>query len=56
MTGSESSWPRPAAAWYRVAVMMIACILSFIDRVLVGPIRAEVAAIATADRLAGRSS
>jgi len=46
MTGTDSSWPRPAAAWYMVGVMMIAYILSFIDRVilglLVGPIRADL--------------
>ncbi len=46
MTGSNGNWPRPAAAWYMVAVLMIGYILSFIDRVvlglLVGPIRADL--------------
>lgn len=39
-------WPRPAVAWYMVIVLMLAYILSFIDRVviglLVGPIRADL--------------
>lgn len=43
---SEPAWPRPAIAWYMVIVLMLAYILSFIDRVviglLVGPIRADL--------------
>ncbi len=46
MSNSQESWPRPAVAWYMVGVLMIAYILSFIDRVvlglLVGPIRADL--------------
>ncbi|MFO0336820.1 MAG: MFS transporter [Pseudomonadota bacterium] len=38
-------WPSAAQAWYLIAVLMVAYVLSFIDRVvlalLVGPIRAE---------------
>ncbi|MEY4358316.1 MAG: transporter, partial [Pseudomonadota bacterium] len=43
---NDESWPRPAVAWYTVIVLMVAYILSFIDRVviglLVGPIRADL--------------
>lgn len=43
----EMDWPRPTIAWYLVIVLMLAYILSFIDRVvlglLVGPIRADLA-------------
>lgn len=43
---NSESWPRPAVAWYTVIVLMVAYILSFIDRVviglLVGPIRADL--------------
>lgn len=43
---TEDNWPRPAVAWYMVIVLMLAYILSFIDRVilglLVGPIRADL--------------
>ena len=43
---TENNWPRPAVAWYMIVVLMIAYILSFIDRVilglLVGPIRADL--------------
>lgn len=43
---AENDWPRPAIAWYMVIVLMLAYILSFIDRVvlglLVGPIRADL--------------
>jgi len=42
----QAPWPRPAVAWYMVIVLMLAYILSFIDRVvlglLVGPIRADL--------------
>lgn len=42
----EDSWPRPAIAWYMVIVLMLAYILSFIDRVILGllvaPIRADL--------------
>ncbi len=42
----ESAWPRPATAWYMVLVLMLAYILSFIDRVVLGllvaPIRADL--------------
>lgn len=42
----ETEGPRPAIAWYTVIVLMLAYILSFIDRVvlglLVGPIRADL--------------
>ncbi|MCU0759035.1 MAG: MFS transporter [Steroidobacteraceae bacterium] len=42
----EADWPRPRVAWYMVIVLMLAYILSFIDRVilglLVGPIRADL--------------
>ncbi len=42
----DDSWPRPAIAWYMVIVLMLAYILSFIDRVilalLVQPIRADL--------------
>lgn len=45
-TADDGGWPRPAVAWYMVIVMMLAYILSFIDRVvlglLVGPIRADL--------------
>lgn len=40
------AWPAPARAWYLVAVLMLAYVLSFVDRVilglLVGPIRADL--------------
>ena len=43
---NEENWPRPAVAWYGVLVLMLAYILSFVDRVviglLVGPIRADL--------------
>lgn len=43
---AESAWPRPAVAWYMVFVLMLAYILSFIDRVVLGllvaPIRADL--------------
>lgn len=43
---TSESWPRPAVAWYTVVVLMLAYILSFVDRVviglLVGPIRADL--------------
>lgn len=46
MTNPDVEWPRPAVAWYMVGVLMIAYVLSFIDRVvlglLVGPIRADL--------------
>lgn len=46
MSETDESWPRPAVAWYMVGVLMLAYILSFIDRVilglLVGPIRADL--------------
>lgn len=46
MTETEQGWPRSTVAWYMVGVMMVAYILSFIDRVilglLVGPIRADL--------------
>lgn len=46
MTEPQENWPRPAVAWYMVGVLMLAYILSFIDRVvlglLVGPIRADL--------------
>lgn len=42
----ESTWPRPLLAWYMVLVLMLAYILSFIDRVVLGllvaPIRADL--------------
>ena len=42
---STQPWPSSAQAWYLIAVLMVAYVLSFIDRVvlalLVGPIRAE---------------
>ncbi len=42
----KDSWPRPAIAWYMIIILMLAYILSFIDRVilglLVGPIRADL--------------
>lgn len=42
----DEAWPAPRVAWYMVIVLMIAYILSFIDRVilglLVGPIRADL--------------
>lgn len=45
-TVENTEWPRPAIAWYMVIVLMLAYILSFIDRVilglLVGPIRADL--------------
>ena len=45
-TDTVADWPRPAIAWYMVIVLMLAYILSFIDRVviglLVGPIRADL--------------
>jgi MFS family permease len=44
--GPTAPWPRPAIAWYMVCVLMLAYILSFVDRVilglLVGPIRADL--------------
>jgi MFS family permease len=44
--GQDAAWPRPRVAWYMVLVLMLAYILSFIDRVvlglLVGPIRADL--------------
>jgi MFS family permease len=43
---AEAPWPKPAVAWYMVVVLMLAYILSFIDRVvlglLVGPIRQDL--------------
>ncbi len=43
---AEAPWPPSGAAWYMVVVLMLAYILSFIDRVvlglLVGPIRADL--------------
>jgi MFS family permease len=43
---AEQDWPHPRVAWYMVIVLMLAYILSFIDRVilglLVGPIRADL--------------
>ena len=33
---NDESWPRPAVAWYTVIVLMVAYILSFIDRVVIG--------------------
>jgi len=42
----DVAWPRAGVAWYMVIVLMLAYILSFIDRVilglLVGPIRADL--------------
>jgi MFS family permease len=41
-----AGWPAPPVAWYGVVVMMVAYVLSFMDRVilglLVGPIRADL--------------
>ena len=33
-TTPEADWPRPGVAWYMVIVLMVAYILSFIDRVI----------------------
>ena len=45
-SSNEPAWPQPRVAWYMVFVLMLAYILSFIDRVilglLVGPIRADL--------------
>jgi len=39
-------WPKPAVAWYAVAVLVIAFIFSFIDRIIIGllvdPIKADL--------------
>jgi MFS family permease len=41
-----SDWPAPRIAWYTVTILMVAYVLSFMDRVilglLVGPIRADL--------------
>jgi MFS family permease len=47
MTPVEAgAWPAPRVAWYTVAILMVAYVLSFLDRVilglLVGPIRADL--------------
>lgn len=43
---SVGDWPRPAAGWYLVTVLMVAYIFSFVDRsilaLLVGPIRRDL--------------
>jgi MFS family permease len=45
-SADEGNWPKASTAWYMVVVLMLAYILSFIDRVvlglLVGPIRADL--------------
>lgn len=45
-SADEGNWPKASTAWYMVFVLMLAYILSFIDRVvlglLVGPIRADL--------------
>lgn len=43
---TAASWPAPRVAWYTVTILMVAYVLSFMDRVilglLVGPIRADL--------------
>lgn len=43
---AAGAWPAPRIAWYTVAILMVAYVLSFLDRVilglLVGPIRADL--------------
>ena len=38
---NDESWPRPAVAWYTVIVLMVAYILSFIDRVVINDPKGE---------------
>jgi MFS family permease len=35
MPAGEQPWPRPAIAWYAVAILVIAFIFSFIDRIII---------------------